>query len=308
MSQGATKVIIIKKKAKGHGHHGGAWKVAYADFVTAMMALFIVLWLLTQTDTASRSKIAQYFRTGVLPGGSMVAGRPSGSNPPVGVDMFPEGTQANKAGENRELEALKKDVEKAIKGDGTNPEMQDLLQHVSVKLVDDGALIELVDGGDSFLFPVGSTSLKPIAVQLLQKLAPLLASTDHKLEIHGHTDSRPYDPKAGKTNWDLSYERANAARQVLEGYGLPAGKINAVLAHGDSALKNKKDPYAPENRRLAILVVRPSRERERSGNAPDPKAGDQADKAPAAGGTPAQSAAPTGGALQKAPSEPHPHE
>ena len=86
---GGTKIVYIKKKAKGHGHHGGAWKVAYADFVTAMMALFIVLWLLTQTDTASRETIAAYFRTGMLPGGSMVHGQRSGSNPPMAINVLP---------------------------------------------------------------------------------------------------------------------------------------------------------------------------------------------------------------------------
>jgi chemotaxis protein MotB len=236
-----------------------------------MMALFIVLWLLTQTDQASRQKIAQYFRTGVLPGGSLVSGKPSGSNPPVAVDIFDEGHPPQSPSEAQELDALKASVEKMMKGASGDAELAELAKHVKIKIVDEGALIELVDGGDSFMFPVASASLKQVAVQFLEKLGPLLAKTDNKIEIHGHTDSRPYDPKGGKTNWDLSYERANRARQVLEAHGLPSGKINGVLAHADSALLNPDNPYAPENRRLAILVVRKHREQERAGNVPAAK-------------------------------------
>src|ERR1700754_184740 len=104
-------IIIIKKKAQHGGHHGGAWKVAYADFVTAMMALFIVLWLLTQSDTASKEKIAQYFRTGMLPGGTLTLGTPAGSNPPVPINIFPSGSVGGPQETPPEMRKLAEDVE-----------------------------------------------------------------------------------------------------------------------------------------------------------------------------------------------------
>jgi chemotaxis protein MotB len=268
MSQPATRIIYIKKKSKGHAHHGGAWKVAYADFVTAMMALFIVLWLLTQTDVASRERIAQYFRTGIMPGGSMLLGKPAGSNPPVALNIFPQGHPAGSVAETQQLDTLKKKVQELLRDAGDDPALAALAKHVSVKIVDEGALIELVDGGDSFVFPLASSALKPGAIAFLEKLAPLLSTVHNKVEIHGHTDARPFDPLAGRTNWDLSYERANRARQVLEANGLPSGKVNGVLAHADSALFKPDEPYAPENRRLAILVVREQHEKERAGSPP----------------------------------------
>jgi len=270
VSQNGTKVIIIRKKAKGHpAHHGGAWKVAYADFVTAMMALFIVLWLLTQTDQASRARIAQYFRTGVLPGGSLVHGETAGSNPPMAVNVFTDPVPG-RGKETKQLSELTKAVTKMLGQVTQDPSLTGLAEHVEVKMVDDGALIELVDGGDNFLFSLASSELKPSAVLFLERLAPLLGTVPNKIEIHGHTDARPFDRLARKNNWDLSYERANRARIVLSENGLRSGQINAVLAHADSALYNPDKPYAPENRRLSILVVRQSRLAEREGRAPAP--------------------------------------
>ncbi|MET0283147.1 MAG: flagellar motor protein MotB [Polyangiales bacterium] len=264
-----VKVVFIKKKAKGHGHHGGAWKVAYADFVTAMMALFIVLWLLTQSDQASKEKIAEYFRTGALPGGALLIGKPGGNTPPQPINIFPDGPGQSAAAtstETRDLKELTKAVRKlmqqAAKG---SPSMAALGKHVKVRMVNEGALIELVEGGDNFLFNVASAELKPGAIEILNQLAPMLAGLDNKLEIHGHTDARPFPPGSKATNWQLSFERGDQARRVLEGKGVEKGKVQSVLAHADTALYNPDDPLAPENRRLSILVVRPSAQRSRAG-------------------------------------------
>jgi chemotaxis protein MotB len=260
---GGVKVVFIKKKAKGHGHHGGAWKVAYADFVTAMMALFIVLWLLTQTDQSSKEKISEYFRTGALPGGSMAVGKPGGSNPPLAVNVFPDAV-GGAAVENRELQDLAKGVEDMLGKAQKRPEFAALAKHVKVRVVNEGALIEMVEGGDNFLFDVSSSALKPGAIKILEELAPLLANMRNKIEIHGHTDSRPF-ASGKKTNWELSFERADQARRVLESKGIAQGKIQSVLAHADTALYNPAEPHAPENRRLSLLVVRGSAERTRGG-------------------------------------------
>lgn len=265
---GGVKVVFIKKKSKGHGHHGGAWKVAYADFVTAMMALFIVLWLLTQTDQSSKEAISEYFRTGALPGGSMAVGKPGGSNPPLAVNVFPEAA-AGGAVETRELKDLAKGVEDMLGKASKKPEFAALAKHVKVRVVSEGALIEMVEGGDNFLFDVSSSALKPGAIEILEQLAPLLANMRNKIEIHGHTDARPFG-SGKKTNWELSFERADRARRVLEGRGIAKGKIQSVLAHADTALYNPEDPNAPENRRLSLLVVRSSAERTRGGLKSEP--------------------------------------
>jgi chemotaxis protein MotB len=264
---GGVKVVFIKKKNKGHGHHGGAWKVAYADFVTAMMALFIVLWLLTQSDQASKEKIAEYFRTGAMPGGALMVGKPGGSTPPRAINIFPDGQgeAAAAVADNRGLQALAREVEAALGKVAKNPEYKALAKHVKVRVVNEGALIELVEGGDNFLFNVASSDLKPGAIKILEELAPLLKSLNNRIEIHGHTDARPFGSGSKKTNWELSFERGDQARRVLEGRGIEKGKIQSVLAHADTALYRPDQPLAPENRRLSILVVRASAQRARAG-------------------------------------------
>jgi chemotaxis protein MotB len=313
---GGTKIVYIKKKAKGHGHHGGAWKVAYADFVTAMMALFIVLWLLTQTDTASRESIAAYFRTGMLPGGSMVHGQRSGSNPPMAINVLPSNVPGAKSakqigegayarGDTKALKELTASISEMVLEAIKDPELEGLGGHVAAKIVDEGALIELVDGGDNFLFSLSSSDLKHGAVQFLQRLAPLLEKVPNKIEIHGHTDARRFGSRAAQDNWDLSFERANQARAVLEANGLAKGRIGAVLAHAENALYNEKDPYAAENRRLSILVVRKGFEAERQGRAGAPGAGPQPGKlGPAGERTPAPPADVPHGSKAAEPSAP----
>jgi chemotaxis protein MotB len=274
--QGGTKVIIIKKKAKHGGHHGGAWKVAYADFVTAMMALFIVLWLLTQSDEASKERIAQYFRTGMLPGGTLTVGQPAGSSPPVALNIFPSGSNGGPQPTQQER-SMAADIETLLKGGASeDPEVKEMVAHLRIKATPEGTLIELVDGDDNFMFPVGGSGLKPKAVELLEKLAPLFSKMRNKVEIHGHTDGRPFETSAKKSNWDLSFDRANDARRILEARGVPSGRITAVQAHADTMLLNKKDPLAPENRRLALLILKdkskqPKNKSAAQGGGPDAK-------------------------------------
>jgi chemotaxis protein MotB len=253
--QGGTKVVFIKKKNKGHGHHGGAWKVAYADFVTAMMALFIVLWLLTQSDQASKEEIAEYFRTGTMPGGSLTLGRPAGSNPPVPVDILPQGSSGGLT--KRQLQKVKGSIEKMLKRAAKDPGVAKIAKNVVIKVSERGALIELVDNDEDLLFSVASSDLKPAVVRFLEQLAPTLAETGAQIEINGHTDARGYKDSK-KSNWDLSFERAERARKVLEGSGVEHGKIVGVIAHADTQPYVEDDPLASQNRRLSILVTRGS--------------------------------------------------
>ena len=251
MSANGPKVIVIKKKAKGHGHHGGAWKVAYADFVTAMMALFIVLWLLTQSDQASKETIAEYFRTGTLPGGSLMLGRTAGSSPPKAIEILPSGHEGGLS--ERKRQAITKSLEKLLARAAADPNTAAIAKSVKVKVSAEGALIELVDNGEDLLFAVSSSELKPAVVRFLEQLAPVLIEANEAVEIHGHTDARSFR-ESKKTNWDLSYERADQARRVLEAKGIAAGRIDGVLAHADTQPYVPKDPLAPQNRRLSILI------------------------------------------------------
>jgi chemotaxis protein MotB len=252
---GGPKVIIIKKKAKNHGgHHGGAWKVAYADFVTAMMALFMVMWLLSQTDQEQRQKLSEYFRTGmfsgapsVLTGGSGVQDR--GYFDVVGrSSMQPEAT----AFEQISL-AVRAKMQRTT---DENPDLKDLAKNVRVSVTEDGLLITIIDGGKDLMFDSSSSELRPRLVALLELLAPIVGQLDNQIQVHGHTDGRSFPKGSNRTNWQLSFERADNARGVLERSGLRKGQVAGVFAHGDSALINTKEPFAPENRRLAILAVR----------------------------------------------------
>jgi chemotaxis protein MotB len=245
------KVIIIKKKAKGHGHHGGAWKVAYADFVTAMMALFIVLWLLTQSDQQSKEVISEYFRTGTLPGGSLMHGKAAGSNPPKAIDILPPGYTGGLS--QRKRDAIAKSLDRLLTKAASDPATAAIAKSVKVKITSKGALIELVDSGEDLLFAVSSSELKPGVVKFLEQLAPVITEANEGVEIHGHTDSRSYR-ESKKTNWDLSYERADRARRVLEANGVPPKRIDGVQAHADTQPYLENNPLAPQNRRLSIMI------------------------------------------------------
>jgi chemotaxis protein MotB len=143
-----------------------------------------------------------------------------------------------------------------IAGAKTDAALKGSIDHLKVTNTPEGTLIELVDGEDNFLFPVGSSGLKPQAVKLLEQLAPIFARMRNKLEIHGHTDGRPFEGGSKKSNWALSFERANEARRVLEAAGVPPGRVSGVQAHADTQPLNRKDPLAPENRRLALLILK----------------------------------------------------
>jgi len=253
---GGPKVIIIKKKSKGHGggHHGGAWKVAYADFVTAMMALFMVMWLLAQTDQETRQQLSEYFRTGMFSGAPSVLNGGSGIQDRAFFDVV--GRSAMQP-ESAAFEQITLAVRALIRRTSDeNPDLKDLDKNVRVSVTEEGLLITILDGGSDLLFDRASSDLKPRLVALLEQLTPILKTLDNQLQIHGHTDARQFPKGSTRTNWQLSFERADRARAVIEEAGLPKGQIAGVFAHGDTSLMNRKEPFAPENRRLAILAVR----------------------------------------------------
>jgi len=245
---------VIKKIDGGHGHHGGAWKVAYADFVTAMMALFMVMWLLASTDQQSRQEISAYFRTGILPEGDLAMNRAAQfapsvieaapAPPPPGEESIDDSTATT-------MQQIKQRLARLAAIDA---ELAEVIRNVHVELTPDGILIEAVDQEKGLLFELASAKLKEPLERFLRAIAPAISGVGAPIEINGHTDARPFVAGARMSNWDLSYQRAAAAREILEGAGIASAQISGVFARGSSQLYDKNSPLSPKNRRLSILI------------------------------------------------------
>jgi len=244
------RVVVRKKRAVRAAHYGGAWKVAYADFVTAMMAVFIVLWLFTQADTKLRHQIAQYFRDpGVLPSGASKSR--DARVVPRQIPVLPGD------GEKDFLEGQKKTIEEALaRAAAGSPDVAMVRDRVVIQVTDAGLSIEVVDDGRELLFDLASARLKPALVEVLRRLGAELGRLPNRIQIGGHTDGRPFAPDAGISNWELAFARANAARRVLEASGLWPGQIHRVVGFADSEPLVPDNPLADENRRLSILAER----------------------------------------------------
>ena len=242
---------VVKKVAGGHGHHGGAWKVAYADFVTAMMALFMIMWLLASTDPKSRQEISRYFRTGILPDGSMAMNSAAQVTPSV-IEKAPTPPPPGRSTLDDSAQELQNRISNMAKLDGN---LGLIARHVRVEMTDAGILLDIADEDDgNLLFASASSELRPALSQFLEMIAPTLANMGN-LEINGHTDARPFVAGAGKSNWDLSYERAAAAREILQMHGVGPHQVRGVIGRADSQLLVPTEPYSPRNRRLSILIL-----------------------------------------------------
>ena len=279
-------IIIKKKKARGHAAHGGAWKVAYADFVTAMMAFFLLMWLLGSTSKEERKVIQAYFKDPaaslVGEGGGMDAqGQgmtgPGGANSGLidwnNVLSQPEPTEeqppTQQALEKASDDAVAKEAEqREQKGlDGLQGELEEELRKdnsVFIQLRDQilidqtalGLRIQIVDKQNRPMFAIGSPSLQSYAAQVLNALAPRLNAVPNKLSVNGHTDAVPYSRGASYTNWELSADRANSARRALLEGKYPDAKILTVQGMSDSVPRLPKKPEDASNRRIVILVLK----------------------------------------------------
>lgn len=232
-----TRPIIIVKKKGGHaGHHGGAWKVAYADFVTAMMALFIVLWLLNSSKQIQEA-VGGYFKD------------PTGTSKKVGSNM--QGAGENFVLTRDNMPKLKDQLQKAIM---QVTDFEKLKNHIEMTVTTEGLRIELSESESGTFFDTGSTQLKPDGAELLSTLAQELGKLPNKLSIEGHTDSRPYAPSATYGNWELSADRANVARHVMQANGIRADQVTQVRGFADQRLRKPEQPLDPANRRISVIV------------------------------------------------------
>ena len=232
-------IIIIKRRGKHHaGHHGGAWKVAYADFVTAMMALFMVLWLLSASEEVQKA-VGGYFSD------------PTGANKDVGNGMRGSGSESLSVGRN-EIAQLKEKMQQAIQASGSAPKLKD---HVTMAISGEGLRIELSEGTqNSFFFESANANPTVSGKELISLLAAEIKTMRNKVIIEGHTDAVEFGTGQGYSNWELSADRANAARRVMQEAGIPGSQISQVRGFADQKLRNEKDPKDPCNRRITLIV------------------------------------------------------
>ena len=229
-------IIVIKKKG-GHGsHHGGAWKVAYADFVTAMMALFIVLWLMNSSKQIQEA-VGGYFKD------------PTGTARQVGSDMVGSGENLNISQDN--MEQLRKQLQKSIR---EVPKFDNLKNHIDMTVTDEGLRIELTESATGTFFDSGSPRISGDGADLIKMLAQELGKLPNKVALEGHTDSKQYPAGALYTNWELSSDRANAARRLMQENGIREDQVTQVRGFADQRLRKGDDPLDPSNRRISLIV------------------------------------------------------
>ena len=233
----ATRPIIIVKKKGGHGgHHGGAWKVAYADFVTAMMALFIVLWLLNSSKQVQEA-VGGYFKD------------PTGTSKKVGTNQTGSGENFSLTKDN--MSKLKEELQKAVRQMSNFDKLKDQIQ---MTVTSEGLRIELLESDKGTFFDSGNPVPNGDGKDLLVRLAQELGQLPNKISIEGHTDSKPYSGKGDYGNWELSADRANSARRLMQQNGLAADQVVQIRGYADQKLRRPNDPLDASNRRISVIV------------------------------------------------------
>jgi chemotaxis protein MotB len=275
MADDGLRPIVVKRVKKGHGGgHGGAWKIAYADFVTAMMAFFLLMWLLGSTTKGDLEGIAQYFRTplkvamsggsgsgdsaSILQGGGKDLTRRNGQvkHGDVPADKKTYDLAAAKAALQREeaarLQALKSRIEMTI---NTNPLLKKYKNQLLLDITSEGLRIQIVDEKNRPMFQLAKAELEPYTRDILRVIGSVLNDVPNKIGLSGHTDATPYMSDAGYSNWELSADRANASRRELVIGGMKDDKVLRVVGLASAAPLNREDPFEPINRRISIIVL-----------------------------------------------------
>src|SRR5579859_2636212 len=295
-------IIVKKRKRGGEGHHGGAWKVAYADFVTAMMAFFLVMWLVTAVSKEQRAAIFDYFKNPSMEPGKSSKPAPGQMGPggastsPINLhgglnamqpslrrrekDIGPsagaalarsdasqmgsakvkstepitaeQAAAAQREAEHKKLESLMAELRAAV---NNSQALEPFKDQLLLDITPEGVRIQIVDAQNRPMFDLGSARLRDYTTAILRELAPYIDSVPNRISLTGHTDIRPYPSNNGYTNWELSADRANAARRALVAGGLPDEKISRVVGLSSSVLFDRQDPQNPVNRRISIVVM-----------------------------------------------------
>jgi len=230
-------IIVIRKKVSGHGgHHGGAWKVAYADFVTAMLALFIVLWL-TSSDDQVKQAVSDYFNNPTGPG-KLNALAAAGLGHAIEIPKD-------------DMVKLREKIQEAL---ARTPNFKNLKDHVEITITADGLRIELLETEAGMFFESGKAVPTETGAALLARLAEELGKMPNTMLIEGHTDSKPFASDNGYSNWELSTDRANSARKLMEAHGLKSKQVNQVRGYADRELRHPENPQHASNRRISVIV------------------------------------------------------
>jgi len=298
-------IIVKKVKKGGHAVHGGAWKIAYADFVTAMMAFFLLMWLLGSTSEGDKKGISDYFSAPLKV--SMLGGTGAGASDSIiqggGTDLTKDSGQnhkesqpdpilARKAAQEaaraevarldaRKLAALSAKIASVI---ANNPRLAEFSSQIRLETTPDGLQIQIVDDQNRAMFDVGSALVKPYMRDILREIGAALSEVDNRISLDGHTDSSPYGSGGrGYSNWELSADRANSSRRELLAAGMPDDKLARVTGLASSSLLDAANPLSPTNRRITILVMtRDAEERLLGGTRPAPAAEASSTPEPAA--------------------------
>lgn len=280
MASEEKRPIVIKriKKVAG-GAHGGAWKIAYADFVTAMMAFFLLMWLLGSTAKGDLNGIAEYFKTPLKV--AMAGGDGSGDSSSIikggGADLTRKEGQVKKSDmpidkkvislkaateellrmekdkELSKLKELKMSIENAI---NSNLKLQQFKSQILLDITSEGLRVQIVDEKNRPMFKLGSAELEPYTKEILQEIGRTMNQVPNKVSLSGHTDAKPYAmDRKGFSNWDLSADRANASRRELISGGMDEEKVVRVVGLSSAVLFDKADPFNPINRRISIIVL-----------------------------------------------------
>lgn len=264
MADESQRPIIVKRiKKGGHGHHGGAWKIAYADFVTAMMAFFLLMWLLGSASQGTLNGIAEYFKTPlkVAMSGGDGAGDATSVVKGGGNDLTKKAGQVNKSSKEQERKVLEKqaldNLQQKIQSSVEQSQvLKDYKNQMKLEMTPEGLKIQIVDEQNRPMFDSGSSRMLPHTRVLLQQLAQQLNQLPNRISISGHTDATPFgNGQNGYSNWELSADRANTARRELVAGGLQDNKVMRVVGVAAANPLIKSNVFSPENRRITIVVL-----------------------------------------------------
>jgi chemotaxis protein MotB len=248
-------IIIVKKKGHGGGHHGGAWKVAFADFMTAMFALFLVLWLIDQSSDV-KSAVAGYFQdplgradefgSSILPGEGSQSSVPQPLSPQQVIDLRRD-----------RMRSLGDQIDRQLRD---IPDLKEVSDKIEIEVTEEGLRIQLLEDAAGTFYQSGSAQLSPRGKELLMLLGAQLGKLSNQVRLEGFTDARPFTGRPDYSNWELSSDRANAARRILAAGGMKDSQLQQVRGLADRELRVPTDPFSPRNRRVAITVLLPTEE------------------------------------------------